>query len=133
MADAVTTNVIQNTVSTDGIYTIHMTGISDGTGESNVVKIDKSAFTSYDAAEPGIINILSARWNVQGFSYIKLSTDHTTDDVVLLLSGNGYDNWDAGGGLRDPASSGQTGDLLLTSAGAASGATYDITLECLLR
>jgi len=112
---------------------LHLTNISDGTGESNVVKIDKSAFTAYDGSEPGIINIISARWNIQGFSYVKLSTDHTTDDVVLLLSGNGYDNWADAGGLRDPASSGQTGDLLLTTVGAASGATYDITLEVLLR
>ena len=133
MADTVASNVIQNTVSTDGIYKIHLTGVSDGTGESDVVKIDKSAFTSYDGSEPGIINLQSVRWNIQGFSYITLEWDHTTDDVAMRLSGNGYDNFAAGGGLRDPASSGGTGDLLLTSTGAASGATYDITLEVLMR
>jgi hypothetical protein len=133
MADAVVSNVVMNTVSTDGKYTIHLAGVSDGTGESAVVKIDKSAFTSYDGAEPNIIAIMSARWNIQGYSSIRLLADHTTDDLLLALSGNGYDNWEAGGGLRDPASSGGTGDLLLTSVGAASGATYDITLEVMMK
>lgn len=133
MADAVTTNVLKNDVSKTGIYTIHLTSLSDGTGESNVVKIDKSAFTAATGAEPTLINVLSIRWAVQGFSYVKLSSDHTTDDVLFLLTGNGYDYFEPYAGLRDPNSSGGTGDLLLTSVGAVSGATYDITLEVSMR
>lgn len=131
MADTVSTNVVRNTVSRDGVYTIHLTGLSDGTGETNVVKIDKSAFTGPSGSEPSYITILSARWNTQGYSYIKLSTDHTTDDTMLLLTGNGYDEWEMG--LQDPNSTGGTGDLLLSSVGAASGATYDITLRVSMR
>lgn len=129
MADTVTSNVILNSVSTDGNYTIHLTGSSDATGESAVAKIDKSAFVAPDGAEPASIDIVSARWNISGFSSIRLHWDHTTDDTALLLTGNGYDNWEEDGLLRDPRSTGGTGDLLLTSSGAASGAVYDITLE----
>ena len=127
MADAVTTKVLQNTESE---YVIRLTCISDATGESDVVKVDKSTLTNVNGSVPLAINIMSARWAIQGFSYIKLEWDATTDDVAMLLSGNGYDNFEAAGGLRDPRSSGAVGDIVLTSVGAAAGATYDITLVC---
>lgn len=130
MADTVTSNVVQNSKTE---YKIHLTCISDGTGESAVVKIDKSTLTNSNGVEPIAINITSIRWAIQGFSYIKLLWDHTTDDVAMILSGNGYDDFSDGGGLRDPRSTGTTGDLLLTSVGAASGATYDITITCFLQ
>ena len=129
MADAVTTNVLQNTVSTDGTYVIHLTNISDATGESAVIKIDKSVFTSYDGAEPNGITIKSVRWCMNGFTAIRLLWDHTTDDLAMVLTGSGFDDFSKFGGLRDPASTGGTGDLLLTTTGASATANYDITLE----
>jgi hypothetical protein len=129
MADTVTSNVVLNSVRTDGNYTIHLTNLSDGTGESAVVKIDKSAFTAPDGAEPASIDIVSARWNIAGFSSVRLHWDHTTDDTALRLSGNGFDHWGDDGLLRDPRSAGETGDLMLTTVGAAANAVYDITLE----
>lgn len=125
-----TTSVIQNTVSVDGKYIVRLTYLYNAADETNVVKIDKSTFTSYDGSEPNIITIKSVRWNIQGFTYVKLSWDHADDDTAYFLSSNGYDNTLDGGGTRDPASTGGTGDLLLTTAGGATNATYDITLEC---
>lgn len=133
MADTVDVDVLQNDKFT---YAIHMTCISDATGESNVTKIDRSALLNIGGVAPVAIDIMEVRWAIQGFSYVKLSWDHSTDDVALLLNGNGYDNFEERGGLRDPRSSavtGASGDLLLTSVGAASGATYDITLVCRLQ
>lgn len=133
MADTVDVDVVHN----DKInYVVHLTCISDGTGESNVTKIDRSALTNTNGVEPKAIDISEVRWNIQGFSYVKLSWDHSTDDVAMLLSGNGYDNFGEFSALKDPRSSavsGASGDLLLTSVGAASGATYDITLVCRLQ
>ena len=130
MADTVTTQVVQNTKSE---YVIHLTGISDGTGEAAVIKVDKSTLTNAGGVEPNNLSIMSVRWAIQGYSYIKILWDHTTDDVALLLSGNGYDNFSEAGGLRDPKTTGGTGDLLLTSVGYASGATYDITITCMFQ
>jgi hypothetical protein len=130
MADAVATRVVQNS---EDEYVIHLTNISDSTGESAVVKIDKSTLTNINGAEPARINILSIRWAIQGFTYVKLLWDHTTDDVAMLLNGNGYDDFSAGGGLRDPSSAGGTGDLLLTTVGATATSTYDITITCSLQ
>ena len=128
MADAVTTNILRS--QTRGRrYAVHLTGISDGTGETNVVKVDKSTLTDPSGAEPGRFGIVSVRWNVQNFTYVKVSTDHTTDDTMLVLTGNGYDCFEEYGALYDPNSAGGTGDLLLSTVGPTSGATYDITIE----
>lgn len=130
--DVVTSRVISNS---DTHYVIHLTNVSDGTGESAVVKVDKSALLADDGAEPASLDIETVRWAVNGFSNVKILWDHTTDDVGLVLSGNGYDDFRGDGiaaarkGLADPRSAGDTGDVLLTTTGAVSGATYDITLR----
>lgn len=138
MADTVT-NAGKPSLSNASRYVVHLTGISDGTGESNVVKIDRSALTlpNSSSAAPSRISIVSARWNMQGFSYIKLAWDHTADDTIMVLNGSGYDNFEDYGNLVDPNTSGDAitgaiGDVLLTSIGGAAGSTYDITLECVL-
>lgn len=136
MADAVTARVVFSNTNSRR-YVVHLTCISDGTGENNVVKVDRSALTNGAGAAPDKIKIASIRWNTQGFTYIKLSWDHTTDDVAMILTGNGYDNFESYGCLVDPNTStdavtGAIGDLLLTSVGALSGGVYDITLECVI-
>lgn len=134
MADAVTTRVIANTASR---YIVHLTSISDGTGESAVVKVDKSTLLATDGAEPASLDIEQVRWNIQGITSVRFLWDHTTDDVALVLSGSGYDDFRVPGGapervnvgaLADPRSAGDTGDILLTTQGAAANGTYDITL-----
>lgn len=132
MADAVASNVLSNGRE---YYGIHLTNISDATGESAVIKVDKSTLLASDGAEPASLDIVSARWNIQGMASVRILWDHTTDDVALVLSGSGYDDFsglpDADKtpkGLADPRSAGGTGDILLTTNGAISGGTYDITL-----
>ncbi|MEK0418299.1 MAG: hypothetical protein RI949_2305 [Pseudomonadota bacterium] len=132
MADTVTTITLED-YAKSAYAAYHFTGVSDGTGETNVAKIDKSAMAvAPDNAEPAALDILQVDWNIQGFSYIKLSWDHTTDDTAMVLPAGGgsrtFPNQHGEWYLKDPRSSGGTGDLLLTSVGAASGATYDITV-----
>lgn len=140
MADTVSINTIINGAASGGSKraVVHLTGISDGTGETNVVKVDRSAMLLPGTTiAPSKLNVASVRWNVQGFGYIKLSWDHTTDDTVALLSGNGYENYEAYGALRDPNTSGDAvtgaiGDILLSSVNPSAGGIYDITLELIL-
>ena len=136
MADTVTSRVLFSATNARK-YCVHLTGISDGTGESNVVKVDRSTLTTPDGTAPSKIKISTIRWNTQGYQYIKLSWDHTADDTAMVLNGNGYECFDAYGHLVDPNTSvdavtGAIGDLLLTSVGAASGSSYDITIECII-
>jgi hypothetical protein len=134
MADAVTARAI---VNTPHLYAVHLTNVSDGTGEAAVAKIDKSALVASDGAEPASLDIVACRWAIQGFSSVRLLWDHTTDDTAMVLTGSGFENFETDKGdiradavarLCDPRSAGDTGDILLTTAGAVSGASYDITL-----
>ncbi len=134
MADAVTKIVMADSASH---HIVHLTNISDGTGESAVIKVDKSAIgTARDGAEAASLDIEQVRWAIQGMTSVRILWDHTTDDVGLVLTGNGYDDFrgETGmggyntGSLKDPRSTGGTGDILLTTNGAVSGGTYDITL-----
>jgi len=135
MADAVTTNVILDNATH---YVAHFTNISDGTGESAVVKVDKSAIgAASDGAEAGSLDIERVEWCCSGMQ-VRILWEHTTDDLAMVLDGNG--SFDFTGrhvnvtgvnhleGLKDPRSSGGTGDILFTTNGHTSGDTYSVTL-----
>ena len=132
MADAVTSRVVSNS---EDEYLIHLTNISDGTGESVVVKADISTLLAKDAAVPASLDILECRWAVQGFASVRLLWGTTTPVVAMALSGNGYEDYRgdsfnyARNGLTDPRTATGERDILLTTDGAVSGATYDITLR----
>jgi hypothetical protein len=126
MADTVDVKVVY---SGKRRYTVHMTNISDGTGESGVTKVDISALTGFPFT-PTATTIDLIEYNVQGFTSVRLFWDHTTDDEIAVLgTGAGVIDWGAYGGNVDPRSSGGTGDILLTTAGTTSGNTYDITMH----
>lgn len=133
MADTVDTLVIFNQAPS---YVARFTNISDGTGEAAVIKVDKSTLVGLLKAEPAKLCIKEVQWSIQGFTSVRILWDHTTDDeACVLAAGNGYFNYTLGGnaGLVDPGSTGGTGDVLITTAGAVSGATYDITLVLLMK
>ncbi len=130
MADAVKITTFDGNPN-DGFVTVHLTNISDATGESAVLKVDRSALATATKKTIQNLALQSARWNIQGFTSVRILWDHTTDDVAMLLSGSGYEEFPFG--KPDPntsadAVSAAIGDVLLTTAGAVSGATYDITL-----
>lgn len=130
MADLVGTLVL---VSTKTHYAARFVNESDGTGESAVVKIDKSTLTDLHGREPRAIDICSIEFQVNGFNYITLLWDHGTDKRIAVLKGNGYFSWEEQGGLLDPNLNDSTGDVLLTTDGAIDGASYNITIEARLR
>jgi hypothetical protein len=107
-------------------YIIHLTNVSDSTGESAVVKIDISGLTLADGRVPSKLTIDEIAYSIQGFTSVRLLWDADTDDEIAFLSGDGLKVFP--GGLVDPRSTGATGDVKLTTAGAVSGATYDITI-----
>lgn len=123
MADTVNSEVLNNG---DRSYTIHLQGVSDGTGESAVTKIDISTLTFSNGQVPTMLKLLEVEYDIQGFSSVQLLWDATTDDEIVTLAGNGYKNFEDVSAKPDPQSTGYTGDVKLTSNGAASGATYDI-------
>lgn len=129
MPDSVDSTVLE---STPRRYVVRLTNISDSSGESAVVKVDKSGLVDFAGREPNRIIVDYMKWSIQGFTSVRLYFDHTTDDELAVLSGNGERSYWEEGGFRDPLSGGGTGDILLTTAGTTSGNTYDIVLNCRL-
>lgn len=107
----------------------HLTGRNiDNIGESAVTKVDLSTLRGPDRVNPPTsVTVESIEYTVQGFTSVELAWDHTTDVTISFLSGAGEYSWLTAGGKHDSGSGG-TGDIVLTSNGAASGDTYDITL-----
>jgi len=127
MVDTVSTDVLMDG---NNIHIVRLTGVSDSTGETNVVKVDLSTLTGPDnGVATGSLRVDLIEYDVQGYSHINLEWDGTTDTNLARLSGQGMKVYQTPyGGLQDD-STGGTGDILLTSVGAAANASYDITLH----
>lgn len=123
MTDTVNSSVL---VNGDRNYIVHLTNESDGTGESGVVKIDISGLTFSDGSSVSKLTIDEIHYSVQGFNYVVLEYDATSNDEIAVLSGDGVRVFP--GGLVDPQSTGTTGDVVLTTDGGADGSSYDITI-----
>jgi hypothetical protein len=128
MADAVSTTTLVNYPNR---LVVKITNLSDGTGESAVVKVDKSTFTNKAGVEPTSLTIESIKGDVVGME-VYLYADHTTDVPIARLGGLGKVDMDfrSVGGIQT-AGAGDTGDITLTTNGHAAGDSYDLTISML--
>lgn len=130
MADAVASQTI---LDGERLFIGKFTNISDGTGESAVVKIDVSALNpnSFGLACNGVkINKIWAQ--TQGMP-VDILWDATTDVLCETIPENQFYfmDYSSFGGLPNNAGAGKTGDVLFTTVGAASGDRYTITIEAI--
>jgi hypothetical protein len=136
MADAVTTDVLFNS---NNRRTIKITNISDGTGESAVTKIDRTTLTGPNLVDaPTKLVVEEIDYDVQGFTYVKLQWVDATNQEIAMLAGQNYKDFSYLGGFTpddftDQAANPTRGDIVLTTVGAVSGDTYDITITVRLK
>ncbi len=121
MADAVSSQTI-----IDGARNAVMkfTNLSDGTGESAVLKVDVSALSG----APARVDIQRVHYCVTGM-VVTMLWDATTDVRIIELSGDGWLDFTKFGGLTNNAGTGVTGDILFTTTGHTLGDSYSIILE----
>lgn len=128
MADAVTSQTIQDG---ERKAVLKFTNVSDGTGESNVVKVDVSALTtnSYGNACTKV-TVTQIWWQCVGMG-VELLCDATANTLIIGLSpdSNGYHDYTPFTGIPNNAGSGVTGDILFTTIGASAGDTYTVILD----
>jgi len=128
MADTVTTQTISDTSGVK--YVTKLTNISDGTGETNVTKVDASATTFM--TEDGNRKISKIYFSINtsnNKSAVELIWAGATNATAVLLSGNGV--WDlrtAGNEIANNATV-PTGDILLSTKSFANGDNYTILVE----
>lgn len=114
--------------------TIQLSGISDGVGEEEVVKLDISELRTVTGAPPSRTVIERLEWDISGIDNIHLQWDRNPKETIAVLSGWGKANYSPMSGLPDPGEAGDaTGDILLTSNGAAAGGSYSILMTVRLK
>jgi len=128
MADAVASQTI---VDGPSFVALKLTNISDGTGESAVVKVDVSALEA--DSRTGLsctdVNIERIWWQCIGMK-VRILFDADTDVMAIELGENqsGDHDYSIFGGLVNNAGTGKTGDVKFTTVGASSGDTYTVIL-----
>lgn len=131
MVDAVTTQTLYDD---GGHVVLHLTNVSDGTGESAVKKVDASELRSGATTTRYAVEKIS--WATVGMGF-NLLWDADTD-VVFFTCGNTTNNgcidFTEGGtgpgktGITNNASTGITGDINLTTVGHTAADSYVLTL-----
>jgi len=121
MADAVATQIIENGPRN---LVMSFTNNSDGTGEAAVVKVDVSVL----GVSLTSLKIRRIIYNVTSGSVV-ISWDATTDSVIAVLSGYGEICLEDTQGFFNPATTGNTGDILFTTKTFTAPSGYTIILE----
>ena len=133
MADAVTSQTILDNGGRDLV--MKFTNISDGTGESNVVKIDVSALTSSAITGQSCNRVVLQRiWFSNVGMGFKLYWNADSNMFICQAPKDWTDTWDFTDssqtlpGISNNAGTGVDGDLLLTTNDHTSGDTYSIVI-----
>lgn len=123
MADAVTTQVLVDGPKTS---VLKFTNVSDGTGESAVVKVDVSTL----AGSPSKVKITQCWYSTDGMS-VDVLFDATANVLAFTAPAGMTDHMDfrCFGGIQNNAGTGVTGDIAFTTRGHTAGDTYSIILE----
>lgn len=127
MADAVTSQTI---LDGDRNAVLKFTNISDGTGESAVLKVDVATLTRETGTGRACtgVKISAVRYDIFGMS-VSILWDATADVPALILAGFGKQDFRKVGFIPNNAGAGKTGNILFTTIGATAGDTYSIELH----
>jgi hypothetical protein len=128
MADAVAT---QTLLDGERMAIMKFTNLSDGTGESKVLKVDVSTLTSSASGKAcDGVSITKIHASTHGLE-VQIYWDATTDVFCWCVPQNSTYTMDFEkfGGLTNNAGAGVTGDVLFSTADASAGDFYTIVLE----
>lgn len=124
MADSVRSDII---FEGSRRLVVQLTSLSDGTGETDAIKVDKSSLVGPNGLEPSHLVVEKIQYDVTNMR-VNLEWDYGTDVPIAVLQGAGIFDWKEQGGFLVKGSGG-TGDIVLTTAGHAANEGYTITLH----
>jgi len=132
MADSVDTRIITDN---ERNLVMQFTSVSDGTGETNVVKVDVSTLSANSRGQACTeVSIEKIAYTCSNFIVI-MQWDATTPVVAAIIGGSGANSvdssirdWSDAGGIHNNSGTGKTGDLTFTTLGQTLNDVYDITL-----
>jgi len=130
MADSVTSQKLKDHATA---WAYKFTNESDGTGETNVLKVDVSGLTaaSNSALTNQRVNINKLSWSIAGAnSKVRLMWSGDTPNTIVVLTGTG--TIDLATNLTAPLTNtiaNTNGDIFLSTLGFTAGASYTVILE----
>ena len=128
MADTVTTQTIADTSGVK--FVAKLTNFSDGTGETNVKKVDASELTFM--TEDGNRKISKVWYSINtanSKSAVELIWDGTTNATAMFLNGQSHFDFRPSGDEIPNNATSPTGDVLLSTKNFADGDNYTIIIE----
>ena len=128
MADAVATQII---IDGDRNVVQKFTNVSDGTGESAVVKVDVSGLATNSRGDACTgVTIERIWWQCIGMK-VQIFWNASTNVFCIELGENqsGSHDYTVFGGLTNNSGSGKNGDVLFTTIGHTSADTYTIMMS----
>ena len=130
MADLVAS---QTLLDGERLFIGKFTNISDGTGETAVVKINPSTLSvnAFGRACNGVkINKI---WATTHGMEVRILWDATTDVFALMIpqNTNYLMDFSSFGGLQNNGGAGSNGNVLFTTADMSAGDMYTIVIECI--
>jgi hypothetical protein len=130
MADAVSS---QTLLDGDRLVIQKFTNISDGTGETAVVKVDVSTLapnTNGSACTGVKINRI---WSAVHGMEVRILWDADVNVFAWQATSNGpyLMDFSCFGGISNNAGTGKNGDIAFSTHDASAGDTYTIVLECI--
>ena len=130
MADNVTSQTI---LDGERLFIAKYTNISDGTGETAVVKIDVSTLQPNAAGNACNGVKINKIWSTTHGLEIRILFDATTDAFAWMIpqNSNYFMDFSSFGGLPSNAGAGVTGDVAFTTLDASNGDMYSVVLECI--
>lgn len=130
MADAVTSQTI---LDGERLFIGKFTNISDGTGETAVVKIDVSTLNPNAAGLACNGVKINKIWSTTHGMEVRILFDATTDAFAWMLpqNTNYFMDFSSFGGLPSNAGAGVTGDVSFTTVDQSNGDMYTIVIEAI--
>lgn len=128
MADAVATQIL---FDGERKAIMKFTNLSDGTGETKVLKVDVSALASSAAGKACDGVTITKIYAMTHGMEVAIYWDATTDVLVTVVpqNTNYVSDYESFGGLTNNAGAGVTGDVLFSTFDQTAGDAYTITLE----
>ena len=126
MADAVTSQTIQDG---DRIAVMKFANFSDGTGETNIKKVDVSALQAESGTGKTCTGVtIQQMWYDCSGMTVDILWAADTNLICWTLSGYGFYDFRQAGPLTNNAGTGKDGDIDFTTTGHSSGDRYTVML-----
>lgn len=126
MADTVSTQILEQGPR---YAVMKFLSVSDGSGESAVLKVDVSTLSGIDGVAPSEVTIEDISYSLSGMQ-VQILWDADTDVLAWTLTPDADNRiFLRDYPLRNNSGTGKTGDIRFTTIGATAGDTYSIIMK----